>query len=252
MKVLITGASSGIGQATALELVKKGHKVLIAARRADKLKEIASQSPSVVGEFLVGELDVSKPESIQKFIETHREWLQGVDVLINNAGLALGRDSLEKVSSAEIHEMIETNVFGLLEMTRVVLPFMVKKKSGHVINMGSIAALRPYAGGTVYCATKAAVHAATEALRQDLAGTGIRVSTVAPGRVAETEFSVVRFKGDTEKAKKVYEGYRTVTSSDIAEAIAWVMERPAHINIQEVIIMPTDQPNATTVVPVGA
>lgn len=250
LKVLITGASSGIGQATAQQLVRKGHQVMIAARRVDKLKEIAANSPVVVGEFIVAELDVSKPESVKKFVATHKEWLEGVDVLVNNAGLALGRESLEKVASEEIHQMVETNVFGLLEVTRAVLPFMTKRKKGHVINLGSIAALRPYAGGTVYCATKAAVHAVTEALRQDLAGSGIRVSTIAPGRVAETEFSSVRFKGDTEKAKKVYEGYRVVTASDVAETIAWVIERPANVNIQELVIMPTDQPTSTTVVPV--
>ena len=251
MKILITGASSGIGQATALALVQKGHQVLIAARRQEKLREIAAESAVVVGEFIVAELDVRRPESIQAFVNTHREWLKDVDVLINNAGLAVGRESLEQLDSQELRDMVDTNVLGLLEMNRCILPFMLKRGSGHVINMGSIAAHTPYKGGTVYCATKAAVHSITECLRLDLAGSGIRVSTIAPGRVAETEFSLVRFKGDEAAANKVYEGYRVVTATDIAETVAWVIERPAHVNIQEIVIMPTDQPNATTVVPLS-
>jgi 3-hydroxy acid dehydrogenase/malonic semialdehyde reductase len=250
MKILITGASSGIGQATALNLVRKGHQVMITARRRDKLQQIASETASVVGEFFVAELDVRKPESIQAFVEANREWLKSVDVLINNAGLAVGRESVEQIASQELRDMVDTNVLGLLEMTRLVLPFMIARRQGHIVNMGSIAAISPYAGGTVYCATKAAVHAVTEALRQDLAGTGVRVSTIAPGRVAETEFSNVRLRGDATGAQKLYEGYRTVTADDVAETIAWVIERPAHVNIQEIVIMSTDQPTATTVVPV--
>lgn len=250
MKILITGASSGIGQATALQLVRKGHQVLIAARRVDKLKDTAAHSAAIVGEFIVAELDVTQPSSVERFVETHKDWLKSVDVLINNAGLALGRESLEDLPAEDIRRMVDTNVWGLLDVTRKILPFMKNRKSGHIVNLGSIAGRTAYPGGTVYCATKAAVHMITDALREDLAGQGIRVSTIAPGRVAETEFSQIRFRGDHEKAKKVYEGYRLMTAQDVAETIAWVIERPAHVNVQELILMPTDQPNATTVVPV--
>lgn len=251
MKILITGASSGIGQATALCLAQKGHQVLLAARRVDKLKQLAAESPAVVGEFIVGELDVREAASIQRFMATHGDWLRDVDVLINNAGLAIGREPLDQADPQSIRDVIDTNVSGLLQMTRAILPFMVKRQRGHIVNMGSVAADTAYAGGTVYCASKAAVHMTTEALRQDLAGTGVRVSTISPGRVAETEFSVVRFGGDTAKAKKIYEGYRTMSAKDVAETIAWVIERPAHVNIQEIVLLPTDQPNATTVVALG-
>lgn len=250
MKILVTGASSGIGRATAELLVKKGHHVLMAARRKDMLKAIAAETPQVVGEFSVGTLDVSDPKSVTKFVEKHGDWLKDLDVLVNNAGLALGRESLDKQSAEDVRTVIDTNVLGFFEVTRAILPFLVARKRGHLVNLGSIAAHAPYQGGAVYCATKAAVHVATEALRQDLAGTGVRVTTVAPGRVA-TDFSLVRFKGDERLAKKVYEGFRPLTAEDIAETIAWVIERPAHVNIQEVVVMPTDQPTSTTVVPLA-
>lgn len=249
LRILITGASSGIGQATAVHLVQKGHQVLMTGRRAEKLKETAGAAPAVVGEFLVDTLDVSSQESVKAFVDKHASWLKKVDVLINNAGLALGRDSLDKVSATDLKQMIDTNVTGLLDMTRLVLPFMKARGTGHIVNMGSVAGPRPYAGGTVYCATKAAVHAATEALRMDLGGSGIRVTTIAPGRVSETEFSEVRFRGDKAAAAKVYEGFESLTAHDVAETIAWVLERPAHVNIQEITLMSTDQVNSTTVVP---
>ncbi len=249
MKILITGASSGIGKATALLLARKGHEVFMAARRKDKLEEIAQTSSTIVGSFLLDELDVSDKESTHAFAEKHNDWLKDVDVLINNAGLALGREAFPDTSDEDHETMFATNVTGLLTLTRAILPFMKAKKSGHVLNIGSVAGLTPYKGGTTYCATKAAVHMITDCLRMDLGGTGIRVSTVAPGRVAETEFSNVRFKGDSEKAKSVYEGYRVMTSSDVAQSIAWIIEQPKHINIQELIILPTDQPSATTLDP---
>jgi NADP-dependent 3-hydroxy acid dehydrogenase YdfG len=247
-RILITGASSGIGRAAALHLAQKGHHVLMAARRTDRLREIAESSPAIVGEFLVGELDVSSTESINKFFETHAKWLEGLDALVNNAGLALGREALQDYSLGDIETMIDTNVKGLLAMTHRALPLMIKRGKGDVVNLGSIAGRTPYAGGAVYCATKAAVHMITDALRIDVGGTGVRVSTVAPGRV-ETEFSLVRYKGNEEEAKKVYSALKPLSALDVAETIAWILERPAHVNIQEVVIMPTDQPTATTLAP---
>jgi len=249
MKILITGASSGIGRATALLLARKGHQVFMTARRKDLLEEIATTSSTVVGEFLVDRLDVSDRKDIARFAEEHKTWLSDIDVLINNAGMALGRDAFQDSVEDDHVRMFETNVLGLLSLTQKVLPFMKAKKFGHVVNLGSVAADTPYKGGTVYCATKAAVHMITDSLRMDLGGTGVRVSTIAPGRVAETEFSEVRFRGDKELAQKVYEGYRVMTSEDVAESIAWVVEQPAHINIQELVILPTDQPSATTLDP---
>jgi NADP-dependent 3-hydroxy acid dehydrogenase YdfG len=220
----------------------------MAARRVDRLKEMASSSAAVVGEFLVGELDLTSPESIQNFVRENENFLGGLDVLVNNAGLALGREPFQNSSMSDVRQMIDTNVTGLLDLTHAVLPFMIKRGRGDIVNLGSVAGLTAYAGGTTYCATKAAVHMITEALRQDLAGTGLRVSTIEPGRV-ETEFSRVRYKGDAQQAAKVYQGYEPLTAHDIAETIAWIVERPAHVNVQEIVIMCTEQPNATTVVP---
>jgi len=249
VKVLVTGASSGIGQATALLLARKGHQVLMVSRRKERLQEIAQTSATVVGELLIDTLDVANLQDITRFVERQHAWLPEIDLLVNNAGLALGADPIDTNLETDIVRVLETNVVGLLALTRHIVPFMKARKSGHIINMGSVAGSTPYRGGTVYCASKAAVHMITDCLRMDLGGTGIRVSTVAPGRVAETEFSEVRFLGDIEKAKKVYEGYRTMSATDVAEAIAWIAEQPAHINIQELVMLPTDQPSATTLDP---
>lgn len=248
-RILITGASSGIGKATAVLLAQKGHEVLMASRRIDQLALTAVTYPSITGSFLIGSLDITNPESIISFVRQHQQWLSEVDVVVNNAGLALGREPLQDSSHLEIEQMIQTNLSGLLHLTRHLLPFMIENQKGHIVNLGSVAGKEAYTGGTVYCATKAAVHMLSDALRHDLGGTNIRVSVIAPGRVAETEFSDVRFRGDSEQAKKVYEGYRVMTAKDVAEAIAWVIDRPEHINIQEVVMLPTDQPSATTLKP---
>jgi 3-hydroxy acid dehydrogenase/malonic semialdehyde reductase len=249
MKVLITGASSGIGRATATLLAQKGHEVLITSRSRAAVEEVAKDSPSVVGSYLADELDVKDFHSIQNFVQRNQKWLEEVDVLINNAGLALGRDPFQESVPEDTVSVIETNVLGLLNFTRAIVPFMTAKKSGHIVNMGSVAADTAYKGGTVYCASKAAVHMFTDCLRLDLGGTGIRVSTISPGRVDETNFSNVRFKGDQAAAKKVYEGYRTLKASEVAQSIDWVISQPEHINIQELVILPTDQPSATTLDP---
>ncbi|MCB0351591.1 MAG: SDR family NAD(P)-dependent oxidoreductase, partial [Bdellovibrionales bacterium] len=222
---------------------------MLVARRADRLKEIQTEL-SKKTKVIVCELDITDSQAVDKFVASQSEWLTHIDVLINNAGLALGREPFQDSKIEDAEAMLATNILALLRFTHKVLPNMIKKKSGHILNMGSIAGKTAYQSGTVYCATKAAVHMITEALRIDLGGTGVRVSTVAPGRVAETEFSVVRFKGDEDKARQVYEGYRTMSSKDVAEAIAWILDRPSNVNIQELVIMPTDQPSATMLAPV--
>jgi NADP-dependent 3-hydroxy acid dehydrogenase YdfG len=184
------------------------------------------------------------------FLETHSEWLSKLDVLFNNAGLALGVDRLQDSDPLEIQSVVNTNVLSLLKLTRAVLPKMIARRSGLVVNMGSIAGITPYVGGTVYCATKAAVHMITDCLRLDLGGTGVRVSTLAPGRV-ETEFSQVRFRGDQSLAAKVSKGLRPLQAADIAEALRWIVSLPDHVCIQELVVMPTDQPSATTLAPLG-
>lgn len=249
-KILITGASSGIGAATAVELLSKGHEVLIVARREEKLADFKKQAGAYAARVQITKVDVTDSKSVDAFMLSHKDYLQNLDVLINNAGLVLGLDPFQQMSMSDVETMINTNVTGLLRMTRALLPAMIAKRFGHVINLGSIAGVQSYASGTTYCATKAAVHMITDCLRLDLAGTGVRVSTIAPGRVAETEFSVIRYKGDVEKAKKIYEGFRIMTASDVARTIAWVVEQPPHINIQELVLMSTDQPDARGVVAV--
>lgn len=239
-KILITGASSGIGEACAKILAAEGNSILATGRRVDRLKNLKSDQVQIT------ELDMQKSDSIDAFIKKNREWLDGVDVIVNNAGLALGRDKFQDSPVEDIKTVIETNVIGLLELSRKLLPFMIPHKKGQIINLGSVAGEMAYQGGTVYCASKAAVHMITDALRLDLGGSGIRVCTIAPGRV-ETEFSVVRFKGDKQTADKAYQGYRKLVAKDIAECIAWVINRPEYLNIQQITLMSTDQPNAVTI-----
>lgn len=243
--VIVTGASSGIGFATALEFARLGHRVLGVARRADRLQELQKHFPKHIETAVC---DLSLPDHIEDFIHRHHHWLAQSDVVVQNAGLALGRDALHLTPDSDIQTMIQTNIHAVMQLSKAVIPHMIARQSGHLIHLGSVAGETAYAGGAVYCATKAAIHMFTSALRQDLAGTGVRVSTVAPGRV-ETEFSVVRYKGDQDTARKVYEGYRPLKSEDIARTITWISEQPPHVNIEHVLVMSTDQPNATNVVP---
>jgi 3-hydroxy acid dehydrogenase/malonic semialdehyde reductase len=247
-KILVTGASAGIGRATALHFARKGHEVFMVARRKDELQKIAANEPSVVGEFHVDFLDVGDAADVKRFGEQHKGWLKDCDVLINNAGLALGREEFQLGAEADMATMIQTNVTGLLNLTRQVLPHMIARKQGHIVNLGSVAGETAYKGGTVYCATKAAVHMITDCLRLDLGGTGVRVSTVSPGRVS-TEFSEVRFKGDKAKAKTMYEGYRVLAPEDVAASLAWIVDQPPHVNIQFLELLSTDQPSATSLDP---
>lgn len=245
--VFITGASSGIGAACANYFAKAGAKLLLCARRMDVLNNIAAQLQSEHGiEVHTFKLDVGQHAAVKEALTALPEKWQKVDVLLNNAGLAAGLDTIQEANVQDWEDMIDTNVKGLLYVTREVLPQMVARNSGHIINIGSIAGHETYPKGAVYCATKHAVNVLSKGLRMDLSGTKIRVSTVDPGAV-ETNFSAVRFKGDAKRAAAVYEGMDALTPNDVADAVLYCATRPPHINISEVIIMPTDQASATMV-----
>lgn len=238
---LVTGATAGIGEACAIRLAEKGVHLLLTGRRADRLARLKNQLQSefdVSIETLV--FDISDREATEKALDGARAELSQLEVLVNNAGLAMGTEPMQNSQIDDWERMIDTNVKGLLYITRFVLPFMVKRGSGHIVNIGSVAGRWVYPGGGVYCATKFAVRALSEGLRLDLLGTGIRVTNIEPGMV-ETEFSEVRFNGDKEKAKSVYQGVEALKAEDIADAVAWSLERPAHVNIQEMVIFPTAQ-----------
>ncbi|MGZ5278835.1 MAG: SDR family NAD(P)-dependent oxidoreductase [Pseudobdellovibrionaceae bacterium] len=237
---LITGASSGIGEATAKQLAQSGYHLILVARRKERLEKLQkSLEESAKIQVLIAVVDVSKSEQVKAFVEKFKQPLAQLSVLVNNAGLAKGAASFQEGDTADWDVMIDTNVKGVLYFTRAVLPFLIAKKSGHIVNMGSVAGRWVYPGGAVYCATKFAVRAVSESLRMDLLGQNIRVTDIEPGMV-ETEFSLVRH-GDAAKARQVYAGMKPLTAEDIADTIAWVVTRPAHVNIQELVIYPTDQ-----------
>lgn len=244
--ILITGASSGIGAACAKVFADAGARLILASRRIEKLQQLATtlQLTSQTG-YLV-QLDVRLRIAVESAISTLPSQWSDIDILINNAGLSRGLDKLHEGDYSDWEEMIDTNIKGLLYLTRYVVPGMVQRGNGHVINIGSIAGHQTYPGGNVYCATKAAVKAISEGLKQDLLGTPIRVTSVDPGMV-ETEFSQVRFHGDTQRAEKVYQGITPLTADDIADTIFFCATRPKHVNINEVILMPVDQSSATLV-----
>ncbi len=238
MIVFITGASAGFGAAMARVFVKNGHKVLVSARRADRLQALAAELGPAARAV---ELDVTSKDSIKAALAgLPAEWQQ-IDVLINNAGLALGTTPAYESSLDDWDTMIATNCAGLVAMTRAILPDMVKRGSGTVINLGSVAGDTPYPGGNVYGATKAFVEQFTLNLRADLVGTGVRATNLAPGLCGGTEFSNVRLKGNDEAAAKVYEGTVPLTPEDIANTAFWVATLPAHININRIEMMPTCQ-----------
>jgi 3-hydroxy acid dehydrogenase / malonic semialdehyde reductase len=241
--VLITGASSGFGAAAAIAFGAEGAKLLLGARRVDRLKKVAAESKkSGAAEAHFHELDVSKTASVEKFISWAREKIggQNLHVLINNAGGAHGVDTIAEGKDVDWEAMIQSTVLGVLRVTRAALSIIPRDVGASIINIGSVAGHAVYEGGAVYCAAKAGELQITRALRLELLGTGIRVGTVDPG-LAETEFSLVRFKGDATKAKKVYEGTNPLTAEDIAEILAWVASRPAHVNIDELVVKPVDQ-----------
>lgn len=241
MKVLITGASSGIGEATARVFHEAGHKLVLVARRQDRLKALADEFDAEVAA-----LDVADQNAVDAWFRSSARTLEDVDVLINNAGLALGLKPFQEVERREWDAMIDTNIKGLLAMSRGILPIFLKRNSGHLVHLGSVAGHWNYPKGNVYAATKAAVHALTESMRIDLSGTAIRVTEVSPGMV-ETEFSQVRFEGDEARAQAVYAGMTPLTARDVAETILWCVSRPARVNIQEVVLYPTDQATPTIV-----
>ena len=245
--VLITGASSGIGEACAKAFAAEGCKLILAARREDRLNTLAAELKSAHGTAShVIQLDVTDRKAVEGAVHgLPAEWA-GIDILINNAGLAAGSAKLQDYKIEDMEKMVDVNVKGLLYVTQTVLPGMVKRQTGHVINLGSVAGYYAYGNGAIYCATKAAVKSITEALKQDLLGTPIRVSAISPGLV-ETEFSVNRFNGDAERAAKVYEGTVPMTGDDIAEMIVFMATRPAHININDMIVMSVFQSTPTTV-----
>lgn len=245
--VFITGASSGIGEACAKQFAQAGANLLLFARRLDKIQMLAKslENQHKIDVHCVA-LDVRDYAQIKKQLNTLPEKYQRADILINNAGLAAGLDAIQDANVQDWEEMIDTNIKGLLYMTREIVPAMVAHNAGHIINIGSIAGHIVYPKGVVYCATKHAVKALTEGLRMDLLGTQVRVSSVDPGAV-ETNFSVVRFKGDETRAKKVYEGFNPLQAEDIADAVFYCASRPAHINVADIIIMPTDQVTLTQI-----
>lgn len=247
--VLITGASSGIGAACAEVLAAEGnYRVLVCARRADKLESVVRniniKYPNVeTYSFL---LDVRHKEEVIKAIDTLPEEWKSIDVLINNAGLSQGLDAIQDGDTDDWDRMIDTNVKGFLYVSKAVIPFLKKSENAHIINIGSIAGKEVYPNGNVYCASKHAVDALNKAMRIDLLPFGIKVTAINPGMV-ETEFSEVRFKGDAERAKTVYTGLVPLSGFDIADTINFVLSRPAHVNINDLLIMPTAQANGTIV-----
>ncbi|MFZ1553087.1 MAG: SDR family NAD(P)-dependent oxidoreductase [Anaerolineae bacterium] len=245
--VLITGASSGIGAACAHAFAGLEARLLLAARRLDRLQKLAAAIYAQDGvEVHTIQLDVRDQPAVEAAIGGLPAAWAVVDILVNNAGLSRGLDKLHEGKLADWEEMIDTNIKGLLYVSRAVIPGMVARRSGHVINIGSIAGHQVYPSGNVYSATKHAVNALTQGMRIDLLGTGVRVSTVDPGMV-ETEFSQVRFHGDETRAAKVYQGLTPLTPNDVADAVVYCATRPDHVNINEIIIMPTAQATVTMV-----
>ncbi len=245
--VLITGASSGIGASCAKLFAQGGAKLILAARRLERLEQMAdSLSKEFSSSVHLLQLDVRDRSQVESALQSLPDPWSNVDVLINNAGLSRGLSKLHEGNFQDWEEMIDTNIKGLLYVTRYILPGMVSRGSGHVVNIGSIAGHQTYPGGNVYCGSKAAVRAISEGLKQDLLGTPVRVTSVDPGLV-ETEFSEVRFHGDTEQAKKVYQGLTPLTPDDVADVVFFCVTRPAHVNISQVLLVPTDQATPTMV-----
>jgi NADP-dependent 3-hydroxy acid dehydrogenase YdfG len=246
--VLITGASSGFGAAAAKAFGAEGARLLLGARRVDRLKKVAAESRKTgAGEAHFHFLDVAKTSSVETFMAWAKEKIGNrkaksgnLHVLINNAGGAHGVDTVAEGKDADWEAMIQSNVLGVLRVTRAALPLLPRDSGASIINIGSLAGRRAYAGSAVYCAAKAGELQITRVLRQELFGAGIRVSTVDPG-LAETEFALVRFKGDARKAKELYEGANPLVAEDIAEILVWVASRPPHVNIDEMLIKPVDQ-----------
>jgi serine 3-dehydrogenase len=245
--VFITGASSGIGHSCAHAFARAGARILICARRTERLHDLADDLRKDHGaDVHVFTLDVRDRSAVEETLAALPEAWRAIDILVNNAGLSRGLDPIQEGSIQDWEEMIDTNIKGLLYVSRAILPGMIERGSGHVVNIGSIAGHEVYPKGNVYCATKHAVGAITRGMQIDLLGTGVRVTTVDPGLV-ETEFSVVRFRGDDERAANVYRTTTPLTPDDVADAVLYCATRPPHVNVHEMILMPTAQATATMV-----
>jgi NADP-dependent 3-hydroxy acid dehydrogenase YdfG len=245
--ILITGATSGIGEACARKFAENGDRLILTGRNEQRLADIKKELTEKGTEVLTLAFDVRDREKAKKYIaELPTEW-QTIDVLMNNAGLALGLEPEYEGNIDDWETMIDTNILGLLTMTRLIVPGMIERNSGHIINVGSVAGDAAYAGGNVYCATKAAVKALSDGLRIDVANTAVRVTNLKPGLV-ETNFSNIRFYGDTDRAANVYKGIKPLTGDDIADVAVFAANAPAHVQIAEVLILATHQANGSVIV----
>lgn len=243
---MITGATSGIGEACARKFANGGYDLVITGRNVDRLKAVEQEARQLGADVLALEFDVRDRKAAAAAVESLKGKWAVIDVLINNAGLALGLDKEYEGDLEDWETMVDTNVKGLLTMTRLIVPGMVERNKGHVINIGSVAGDAAYAGGSVYCATKAAVKAITDGLRIDVAHTAVRVTNVKPGLV-ETNFSVVRFHGDKQRADNVYKGIKPLTGDDIADVAFYAASAPEHVQVAEVLVLATHQANGTVV-----
>ena len=243
---IITGATAGIGEATAIEFANLGYNLILTGRRKDRLENLKSNLESDYGASVsIHSFDIRQKSEVESFCR-NEIGEQAIDVLVNNAGLASGLSPLHNGDVEDWEKMIDTNVKGMLYITREIAPRMIEAKSGHIINVGSIAGIEVYPNGNVYCATKHAVHAISEGLRKELYDKNIKVTNVAPGLV-ETEFSIVRFHGDENRASTVYDGMEPLTGKDIAECIVFATTRPKHVNVADMLVLPTCQGSATQV-----
>jgi len=247
MVACVTGATAGIGLATANKLAQEGYDLVITGRRQERLNELKQQLEKSYGiEVYAACFDVRNAEETQQAIHAIPESLQSIDVLVNNAGLAAGINPVQSGNLEDWDQMIDTNVKGLLYVTKAILPTMIERNAGHIVNIGSIAGKEVYANGNVYCASKHAVDALSRSMRIDLLPHHIKVTNIAPGLV-ETEFSLVRFKWDEDRAKNVYTGIDALTGEDIADCVWFAISRPAHVTIGDLLILPAAQANSTTV-----
>jgi 3-hydroxy acid dehydrogenase/malonic semialdehyde reductase len=245
--VMVTGASSGIGAACARVCAKSGAKLILNARRKERLEALAAELKEIfAASSLILPFDVRNLSQVRAALERLPKDWESIDVLINNAGLARGMDRLYEGNIEDWEEMIDSNIKGLLYVTRLVLPGMVKRRRGHLVNIASLAGIQAYPRGNVYSASKAAVRILSDGLRQDLLGTTIRVTTISPGLV-ETEFSEVRFHGDKERAAQPYRGMTPLTADDVADTVLYSLTRPPHVNVSEIVLLPTDQASSTLV-----
>lgn len=244
---MITGATAGIGEACAHRFAQEGFDLILTGRRAERLHKICGDLEREHGIQCLGlSFDVREREAVTLAMESLGERWQQIDVLVNNAGLALDKSTIQEGNIDDWDTMIDTNVKGLLYVSRAVMPGMVKRKSGHIINIGSLAGKEVYPGGNVYCASKHAVEALSRAMRLDLVHDGVKVTSISPGLV-ETEFSIVRFKGNTDQAKAVYQGYEPLVARDIAESVWWAASQPPHVCINDIMLTCTAQANSVTV-----